>query len=233
MEYGVWSIDCYLLWMMLKSSWLDNWINETDVDECRLLVGLCRNGRCRNNVGSFSCECADGYTLAEDGQNCRDINECTEVAGFCISLLLYLIHIECSLYRFPVLVLHLASAKTWWDPPSALVLRATNCYPMEILVQVLHRTTSIDDGHELSNLLYIARHLTETWILFNQYLMIMNELKRNIANKNGWKIIVIGVLWDSNNMNLSFIWTCTDRVFELNWMSVALNRFTHRTRLLE
>ena len=50
-----------------------------DVDECRLLLGICRNGRCRNTVGSFSCECADGYTLTDDGQNCRDINECTEV----------------------------------------------------------------------------------------------------------------------------------------------------------
>lgn len=58
-----------------------------DVDECRLLLGICRNGRCRNTVGSFSCECADGYTLTGDGQNCRDINECTEVNCFILKIL--------------------------------------------------------------------------------------------------------------------------------------------------
>lgn len=58
-----------------------------DVDECRLLLGICRNGRCRNTVGSFSCECADGYTLTDDGQNCRDINECTEVNCFILKIL--------------------------------------------------------------------------------------------------------------------------------------------------
>lgn len=40
---------------------------------------LCRNGRCRNTIGGFVCECADGYVLAQDGQHCRDIDECHEV----------------------------------------------------------------------------------------------------------------------------------------------------------
>lgn len=41
---------------------------------------LCRNGRCRNTVGGFNCECADGFVLTEDKQHCRDINECQEVS---------------------------------------------------------------------------------------------------------------------------------------------------------
>lgn len=41
---------------------------------------LCRNGRCKNTVGAFSCECTSGYVLSSDGQHCRDIDECTEVS---------------------------------------------------------------------------------------------------------------------------------------------------------
>ena len=52
----------------------------TDVNECLINVGLCVNGRCRNTEGSFVCECADGYTLTPDGEQCRDINECSEVS---------------------------------------------------------------------------------------------------------------------------------------------------------
>ena len=51
-----------------------------DVNECLINVGLCVNGRCRNTEGSFVCECADGYTLTPDGEQCRDINECSEVS---------------------------------------------------------------------------------------------------------------------------------------------------------
>jgi hypothetical protein len=53
--------------------------SQSDVDECRNMPFLCRNGRCRNSIGSFVCECADGYTLSNDGQYCRDIDECQEV----------------------------------------------------------------------------------------------------------------------------------------------------------
>lgn len=51
----------------------------SDTDECRTAPFLCRNGRCRNSLGSFHCECADGYTLSVDGQHCRDLDECKEV----------------------------------------------------------------------------------------------------------------------------------------------------------
>ena len=40
---------------------------------------LCRNGRCRNTIGSFTCDCVDGYTMTSDEMNCRDVDECTEV----------------------------------------------------------------------------------------------------------------------------------------------------------
>ena len=53
-----------------------------DINECKELVALCRNGRCRNTEGSFTCECADGYTLTPDGEHCRDVNECTEVSNW-------------------------------------------------------------------------------------------------------------------------------------------------------
>lgn len=54
----------------------------SDIDECRVMPFLCRNGRCRNILGSFNCECAEGYVLAADGQHCRDVDECHEVGIF-------------------------------------------------------------------------------------------------------------------------------------------------------
>ena len=53
------------------------------MDECSMMLGACRNGRCRNTVGSFTCQCADGYVLTPDGHNCRDVNECEEVPNTC------------------------------------------------------------------------------------------------------------------------------------------------------
>lgn len=50
-----------------------------DIDECVMMPHLCRNGRCKNTIGSFHCECADGYILNGDAQHCKDIDECKEV----------------------------------------------------------------------------------------------------------------------------------------------------------
>jgi len=47
-----------------------------DTDECKMMFGVCRNGRCRNTDGSFTCQCADGYVLTPDGHNCKDVDEC-------------------------------------------------------------------------------------------------------------------------------------------------------------
>lgn len=55
-----------------------------------MMPHLCRNGRCKNTIGSFHCECADGYTLTADGQHCKDIDECREVRN--IALKSYLIY---------------------------------------------------------------------------------------------------------------------------------------------
>ncbi|NWV93308.1 FBN2 protein, partial [Machaerirhynchus nigripectus] len=34
----------------------------TDIDECKVLPNLCRNGQCINSIGSFRCHCRLGYT---------------------------------------------------------------------------------------------------------------------------------------------------------------------------
>lgn len=38
---------------------------------------LCGNGECVNTVGSFACQCEDGYSFKnEDNQYCLDNDEC-------------------------------------------------------------------------------------------------------------------------------------------------------------
>ncbi len=32
---------------------------------------LCRHGRCVNVQGGFTCECADGFEVTEDGESCK------------------------------------------------------------------------------------------------------------------------------------------------------------------
>ena len=39
---------------------------------------ICKNGRCKNSKGGFTCQCTDGYTLTADGQNCEDNDECKD-----------------------------------------------------------------------------------------------------------------------------------------------------------
>ena len=35
---------------------------QRDIDECSLSVGRCQNGgECRNEIGSFGCDCLDGF----------------------------------------------------------------------------------------------------------------------------------------------------------------------------
>ncbi|KAG8447614.1 hypothetical protein GDO86_014935 [Hymenochirus boettgeri] len=54
----------------------------TDEDECDLHNNPCSHS-CHNNIGSFFCSCPVGFTLAPDGRNCRDIDECTVGAHRC------------------------------------------------------------------------------------------------------------------------------------------------------
>lgn len=56
-----------------------------DIDECRMLMGICRNGRCVNTIGSFICKCRTGYRLTDDERSCRDINECVEIPNMCLN----------------------------------------------------------------------------------------------------------------------------------------------------
>jgi hypothetical protein len=42
-----------------------------DIDECRTVPGICRNGRCKNTIGSFACQCQPGYDLTADRKSCR------------------------------------------------------------------------------------------------------------------------------------------------------------------
>ena len=43
----------------------------SDIDECSVQRGLCRNGQCLNTVGTFYCVCGDGYELSTDGRVCN------------------------------------------------------------------------------------------------------------------------------------------------------------------
>ena len=41
-----------------------------DIDECTQFPGLCKNGICRNTLGSFACECSAGLTLDAAERSC-------------------------------------------------------------------------------------------------------------------------------------------------------------------
>ena len=53
----------------------------TDIDECAD-TSLCGH-TCINTNGSFNCLCDDGYSLADDGRTCMDINECSPDLNRC------------------------------------------------------------------------------------------------------------------------------------------------------
>ncbi|XP_076352824.1 thrombomodulin-like [Tachypleus tridentatus] len=45
-------------------------ITPEDEDDCHTIPGLCLNGCCVNAIGSFLCNCQDGYELRLDKCNC-------------------------------------------------------------------------------------------------------------------------------------------------------------------
>lgn len=53
-----------------------------DINECSKDNGGC-DQICKNTMGSFICECNEGYQLDKDSKNCYDINECLIDNGNC------------------------------------------------------------------------------------------------------------------------------------------------------
>ncbi|XP_033023454.1 fibrillin-1 isoform X1 [Lacerta agilis] len=47
-----------------------------DIDECKVIHDVCRNGECVNERGSYRCNCKEGYTTDITGTLCIDLNEC-------------------------------------------------------------------------------------------------------------------------------------------------------------
>merc|ERR1739838_547432 len=50
---------------------------EPDQDECNLNLDECSHV-CVNTIGSYECQCYNGFLLAEDGFNCYDEDECLD-----------------------------------------------------------------------------------------------------------------------------------------------------------
>lgn len=53
-----------------------------DIDECQD-QRVCVRGHCQNTEGSFFCVCGPGFRLSPAGDQCDDVNECTEEARPC------------------------------------------------------------------------------------------------------------------------------------------------------
>uniref|UniRef100_A0A8C4T425 Fibrillin 2b n=1 Tax=Erpetoichthys calabaricus TaxID=27687 RepID=A0A8C4T425_ERPCA len=49
-----------------------------DIDECRVLPNLCKNGQCVNTIGSYRCHCNNGYTSDLTSTSCVDMDECAQ-----------------------------------------------------------------------------------------------------------------------------------------------------------
>uniref|UniRef100_A0A671W6W6 Fibrillin-1 n=1 Tax=Sparus aurata TaxID=8175 RepID=A0A671W6W6_SPAAU len=54
-----------------------------DIDECRVMGNLCKNGQCINTLGSFSCTCKPGYTTDISSTQCVDVDECIQAPKPC------------------------------------------------------------------------------------------------------------------------------------------------------
>lgn len=48
-----------------------------DIDECAENPNICSNSNCVNLLGSYTCECPQGYEVDSTRDNsCADVNEC-------------------------------------------------------------------------------------------------------------------------------------------------------------
>uniref|UniRef100_A0A8C3G947 Fibrillin-1 n=1 Tax=Cyclopterus lumpus TaxID=8103 RepID=A0A8C3G947_CYCLU len=54
-----------------------------DIDECRVMGNLCRNGQCLNTLGSYTCNCKPGYSTDISSTLCVDVDECIQAPKPC------------------------------------------------------------------------------------------------------------------------------------------------------
>ncbi|XP_046720263.1 fibrillin-1 [Silurus meridionalis] len=54
-----------------------------DIDECKVMGNLCKNGRCVNTLGSYKCVCNPGYTTDITSTICIDVDECAQAPKPC------------------------------------------------------------------------------------------------------------------------------------------------------
>nr|XP_061796796.1 fibrillin-1-like [Nerophis lumbriciformis] len=54
-----------------------------DIDECRVMGNLCKNGQCVNSLGSYKCICKNGYTTDITSTKCVDVDECIQAPKPC------------------------------------------------------------------------------------------------------------------------------------------------------
>ncbi|XP_065222296.1 fibrillin-2-like [Planococcus citri] len=59
------------------------YVDRKDINECAEFPGICSNGRCKNSMGGFNCQCNPGFALDENGLKCIDIDECNIMHGVC------------------------------------------------------------------------------------------------------------------------------------------------------
>ncbi|XP_006831741.1 PREDICTED: fibrillin-1 [Chrysochloris asiatica] len=57
--------------------------NGADIDECKVIHDVCRNGECVNDRGLYHCICKTGYTPDITGTACVDLNECNQAPKPC------------------------------------------------------------------------------------------------------------------------------------------------------
>lgn len=56
----------------------------TDVDECVTPANNCKFN-CKNLIGSFMCDCPEGYSQVGTSDDCRDVNECLTQPNICLN----------------------------------------------------------------------------------------------------------------------------------------------------
>ncbi|XP_043933555.1 fibrillin-1 isoform X1 [Protopterus annectens] len=54
-----------------------------DIDECKVIEGVCKNGLCINTIASYRCQCKPGYTTDITNTDCVDLDECNQAPKPC------------------------------------------------------------------------------------------------------------------------------------------------------